>query len=204
MNRRRRRRRKRTAPTLAPAKKFVYSCAACAGPGQRNGRKAQRPARSLGPKRRPRAAARNEARGQTSAIRARAPSAERGATRHSGPLGPAPPHPQHRPHPWPERPPRRPTPSLKDAPPAAAPWPSEPTKRRAAPLPPTFPARPNGPQRGQRNQSTQLKPTQRGQNAKPKTAASPSDARKTERRRNCGMPKSAGPMRPARIACAEA
>ena len=200
MNRRRRRRRKRTAPTLAPAKKFVYSCAACAGPGQRNGRKAQRPARSLGPKRRPRAAARNEARGPTGAIRARGPSAERGATRHSGPLGPAPPQPQHRPHPWPERP----------APPTNAELERRARGGRAlaeradeAP-PPTFPARPNGPQRGQRNHSTQLNPTQRGQNAKPKTAASPSDARKTERRRNCGMPKSAGPMLPARTACAEA
>ena len=201
MNRRRRRRRKRTAPTLAPAKKFVYSCAACAGPGQRSGRKAQRPARSLRQKRRPRAAARNEARGQTSAIRARRRARRDAAFR---PLGPC------------SAPTATPPPSLARAP--APPTNAELERRapggralakrageapRGAP-PPTFPARPHGPQRGQRNQSTQLKPTQLGQNAKPKTAASPSDARKTERRRNCGMPKSAGPMRPARIACAEA
>ena len=141
MNRRRRRRRKRTAPTLAPAKKFVYSCAACAGPGQRNGRKAQRPARSLGPKRRPRAAA----------FRALGPCSAPSAT----------------PPPSLARAPAPPTNAELER---RAPGGRALAKRAGeAPrgAPPTFPARPNGPQRGQRNQSTQLHQRNAGKTRSP-------------------------------------
>lgn len=156
MNRRRRRRRKRTAPTLAPAKKFVYSCAACRRAGPKKRPKAQRPA---------------------VAQQARfAPPAARPPLRPNRNTAPI-----LRPSPADQRR------AAKGAPAATAPWPSEPTQRSGGlPIPGAQTGRNAGNPPHQRNF---INATQNGQNAKPKAAASPSDARKTGRRRNCGMPK---------------
>lgn len=173
MNRRRRRRRKRTAPTLAPAKKFVYSCAACRGAGPKKRPKAQRPARGLGPKR-PSGRRAGEQRSQRPNKRdSRRRPPPRRPNRNTAPILRPSPADQRR--------------AAKGAPAAAAPWPSEPTQPAAA-SPSRAPKR--AATRATRpHQRNFINATQNRQNAKPNAAAAPSDARQTGRRRNCGMPK---------------